>query len=328
LTQEVTVGSLVDGTWQKGDVAKTSSGAHFVRDDAIFRNWITPDGSAGPTGRAGFAAESGRYHLYVSLACPWASRALIMRAWKKLEPHITLSVTHWLMGDDGWTFRLAPGVIPDSLHASTYLHQLYTRAEPHYTGKVTVPVLWDKQSDTIVNNESADIIRMFNSAFSKVGASDTDYYPEARRAEIDAVNDRVYTTLNNGVYRAGFARSQEAYEQAAAGVFETLDWLEERLARARFLVGDQPTEADVRLFTTLVRFDAVYHGHFKCNIRRLVDYPNLFGYARDLYQMPGVAETVDFDHIKHHYYMSHPNINPSRIVPLGPQVDWREPPRR
>ena len=322
------MGSLVDGKWQRGDVAKTSASGHFERGDSTLRHWVTPDGSAGPTGRAGFAAEPGRYHLYVSLACPWASRTLIMRAWKKLEPLITLSVTHWHMGEDGWTFEPGEGVIPDPVHGATHLHQLYTHAEPHYTGKVTVPVLWDKQQDTIVSNESADIVRMFNSAFARVGAADVDFYPSALRAEIDAVNERVYNTLNNGVYRAGFAKSQEAYEEAARGVFETLDWLEQRLARTRFVVGDTPTEADVRLFTTLVRFDAVYHGHFKCNVRRLVDYANLFAYARAIYQLPGVASTVSFEHIKRHYYTSHPAINPSRIVPVGPQIDWNEPTRR
>ena len=322
------MGGLVEGRWQRGQVASTNAAGHFVRGESVFRNWITVDGSAGPTGRGGFAAESGRYHLYVSLACPWASRALIMRAWKGLQPHITVSVTHWLMGEDGWTFQPAEGVIADPLHGVTYLHQLYSHAEPQYTGKVVVPVLWDKREDTIVSNESAEIIRMFNAAFDRVGAKGGDYYPTALRAEIDAVNDRVYNTLNNGVYRAGFAKTQAAYDEAVTGIFETLDWLEQRLARSRFVVGDQPTEADVRLFTTLVRFDAVYHGHFKCNIRRLVDYPNLFAYARAVYQLPGVADTVSFDHIKRHYYLSHPAVDPTGIVPLGPDVDWNEPSRR
>lgn len=322
------MGSLVGGKWQRGAVAKTSESGHFERPDSTFRSWITPDGSAGPTGRGGFAAEPGRYHLYVSLACPWASRTLIMRAWKKLSAQISLSVTHWHMSEDGWTFESGPGVVPDPILGATHLHQLYTRADPHYTGKVTVPVLWDKQQNTIVSNESADIVRMLNSAFAGVGAADVDYYPSALRAEIDAVNERVYGTLNNGVYRAGFAESQAAYEEAVVGVFDTLDWLEERLAHSRFVVGDAPTEADVRLFTTLVRFDAVYHGHFMCNVRRLVDYPRLFAYARLVYQLPGVAETVSFEHIKRHYYTSHPSIHPSRIVPLGPKQDWNEPVRR
>jgi putative glutathione S-transferase len=322
------VGSLVDGKWQSGKVAATDTSGHFVRDEARFRNWVTADGSPGPTGRGGFAAEAGRYHLYVSLACPWASRTLIMRARKKLQSQITLSVTHWLMGEQGWTFEPGEGVIPDPLHHVTYLHELYTRADSHYTGKVTVPVLWDKREDTLVSNESADILRMFNSAFESVGADPTDYYPERLRAEIDAINDRVYTTLNNGVYRAGFAKNQAAYEAAVRPLFETMDWLELRLSRSRFLAGDQPTEADVRLFTTLIRFDAVYYLHFKCNVRRLVDYPNLFAYTRDLYQWPGVADTVSFAHIKQHYYLSHPNINPSRIVPVGPEIDWNAPPNR
>jgi putative glutathione S-transferase len=253
---------------------------------------------------------------------------LIMRARKKLQSQITLSVTHWLMGEQGWTFEPGEGVIPDPLHHVTYLHELYTRADSHYTGKVTVPVLWDKREDTLVSNESADILRMFNSAFESVGADPTDYYPERLRAEIDAINDRVYTTLNNGVYRAGFAKNQAAYEAAVRPLFETMDWLELRLSRSRFLAGDQPTEADVRLFTTLIRFDAVYYLHFKCNVRRLVDYPNLFAYTRDLYQWPGVADTVSFAHIKQHYYLSHPNINPSRIVPVGPEIDWNAPPNR
>jgi putative glutathione S-transferase len=318
------MGSVVDGKWQRGDVAGTNADGQFVRAESAFRNWVTADGSPGPSGKGGFAAESGRYHLYVSLACPWACRTLIMRAWKKLQDHISLSVTHWQMGEDGWTFEPGKGVIADPLYGATHVHALYTRADPHYTGKVVVPVLWDKQTETIVSNESADIIRMFNSAFESLGASPIDYYPEPLRAEIDLVNDRVYNTLNNGVYRAGFAKRQDAYEKAVLELFATLDWLEQRLARSRFLVGDQPTEADVRLFTTLVRFDAVYHGHFKCNIRRLVDYPNLFAYARELFQMPGVADTVNFEHIKGHYYTSHPTINPTRIVPLGPAVNWNE----
>jgi putative glutathione S-transferase len=319
------MGALVDGKWHAGEVAAADASGRFVRADAKVRNWITPDGSPGPSGRGGFAAEAGRYRLYVSLACPWASRTLILRAWKGLESMIGLSITHWRMGDQGWTFEPGAGVIPDPIHHVDFLHQLYTRADPHYSGKVTVPVLWDQREDTMVSNESADILRMLNSAFDGIGAAAFDYYPAALRDEIDAVNERVYETLNNGVYRAGFAKSQDAYEASVVPLFDTLDWLEARLSRSRFLVGDQPTEADVRLFTTLVRFDSVYHGHFKCNLRRLIDYPNLWGYARQLYQWPGVAATVDFDHIKRHYYQSHASINPSKIVPLGPLLDWSAP---
>ena len=328
------MGALVNGIWRAGDVSTVDKSGQFVRAEAVFRNWVTPTGSAGPSGRAGFSATPGRYHLYVSCACPWASRALIMRAWKGLEELIGLSVTHWLMGEHGWTFEAGEGVVPDSLHHSRYLHELYTRADAHYTGKVTVPVLWDKEQDTIVSNESSEIVRMLNSAFDGVGAAEGDYYPEALRAEIDAVNERIYPTLNNGVYRAGFAKTQAAYEAAVKPVFETLDWLEARLARSRFVAGSVagtdslPTEADIRLFTTLVRFDAVYHGHFKCNLKRLIDYPNLWAYTRDLYQWPKVAETVDFMHIKRHYYMSHLLINPTQLVPLGPTLNWLEPPER
>jgi len=322
------VGGMVDGRWQEGEVAATNASGQFVRKEAQFRNWITPDGAAGPTGRGGFAAESGRYHLYVSLACPWASRTLILRAWKGLEKHIDVSVTHWRMGKQGWTFEPGEGVVPDPLHGVHYVHELYSRSDPHYTGKVSVPVLWDKRTHSLVNNESAEVIRMFNSAFDRIGATPGDYYPERLRGEIDAINQRVYETVNDGVYRSGFAKTQEAYEAAVVPLFETLDWLEQKLARSRFLVGNEPTEADVRLFTTLVRFDSVYHGHFKCNLRRLVDYPNLWAYTRDLYQWPGVAATVDFGHIKRHYYVSHTSLNPRQIVPLGPVLDWNEPPRR
>ncbi len=319
------MGALVDGVWQTGDVATTDRSGAFVRGDSRFRNWITPDGSPGPSGRGGFAAEPGRYHLYVCYACPWASRTLMLRAWKGLESIIGLSATHWLMGEQGWTFKPGPGVVPDPVQNATYLYELYLRADPHYTGKVTVPLLWDKHQNTIVNNESSEIIRMLNQAFDGVGAASGDYYPAALRSEIDAINARVYDTLNNGVYRAGFAKSQEAYEAAVGPLFETLDWLENKLAKSRFLVGQEPTEADVRLFTTLIRFDAVYYSHFKCNIRRLIDYPVLWAYTRDLYQWPGVAETVHFDHIKGHYYQSHPSINPSGIVPVGPELDLRAP---
>jgi len=267
----------------------------------------------------------GRYHLYVSLACPWAHRTLIMRALKGLENVVTASVTHWLMGAQGWTFEPGDGVVPDTLYGSRYLHEVYARADGTYSGRVTVPVLWDQHTQSIVNNESADIIRMLGKAFDGIGARPGDYYPANLRDEIDAVNERVYDTLNNGVYKAGFATTQAAYEAAVVPLFETLDWLEQRLAHTRYLVGDKLTEADIRLFTTLIRFDSVYHGHFKCNLRRLVDYPRLWAYTRDIYQLSGVAGTVNLAHIKGHYYGSHRQINPTGIVPLGPYLDLDEP---
>jgi putative glutathione S-transferase len=319
------MGVLVDGIWRDKWYDTRSTGGNFVRADAQFRNWITPDGAPGPSGEGGFEAEAGRYHLYVSLACPWASRVLIYRALKGLQGMIGVSVTHWLMAENGWTFTPAEGVVPDSVNGVAFLHQLYTKANPTYSGRATVPVLWDKRRGTIVCNESSEIIRMLNSAFDGIGARPGDYYPEPLRAEIDAINARVYDTVNNGVYKAGFATSQEAYEAAIGPLFATLDWLEARLAKQRFLLGAEPTEADWRLFTTLIRFDPVYVGHFKCNIRRLVDYRNLFAYTRDLYQWPGVRETVNFTHIKRHYYMSHTTINPTGIVPLGPAIDFDAP---
>lgn len=294
----------------------------FVRQDAAFRSWVTADGAPGTSGTGGFKADAGRYHLYVSLACPWASRTLIYRKLKALEGMISLSVTHWHMGADGWTFADGDGVMPDTVNGAAFMRELYVRAKPDYTGRVTVPVLWDKERQTIVSNESSDIIRMFNSAFDDVGAAPADFYPESLRGEIDQINARIYPGLNNGVYRAGFATTQQAYDAALSDVFSTLDWLENRLGRSRFLFGGKPLECDWRLFTTLVRFDPVYVGHFKCNIRRIVDYPNLWGYTRDLYQWPGVRETVDFRHIKGHYYTSHPAINPTRIVPGGPALDF------
>jgi glutathionyl-hydroquinone reductase len=312
------MGHLAEGQW----VAAERREAAFVRRETQFRNWVTADGSVGPSGKGGFRAESGRYHLYVSLACPWAHRTLIFRSLKGLDGIVGLSVTHWLMGDDGWTFAPGEGVIPDTVNGVSVLHELYTRADPSYSGRVTVPVLWDKRQNTIVNNESAEIIRMFNSAFDGIGARPGDYYPVALRTEIDRVNARIYDTVNNGVYKAGFAGTQEAYEAAVVPLFESLDWLEERLGKNSFLVGDQPTEADWRLFTTLVRFDPVYFGHFKCNVRRLMDYPHLWAYTRELYQWPGVAATVDLDHIKRHYYGSHRHINPTGIVPVGPAIDF------
>jgi putative glutathione S-transferase len=296
-----------------------------MRKDSAFRNWVTPDGAAGPTGNGGFQAEAGRYHLYVSLACPWAHRTLIMRKLKGLEEMIGLSVVHWRMLEHGWTFEDGPGVVPDPINHAQYLHQVYTAAKPDYTGRVTVPVLWDKRTGTIVNNESAEIIRMFNTAFDRIGAKPGDYYPEDLRAEIDALNARIYDAVNNGVYKAGFATTQQAYEEAVRPLFETLDELDARLSSRRYLCGSRLTEADIRLFTTLVRFDPVYVGHFKCNLRRIADYPHLSAYLRDLYQTAGIAETVNMAHIKGHYYESHRTINPTGIVPLGPILDLDAP---
>ena len=322
------MGLLQEGKWVDKWYDTKSSGGRYIRKESHFRNWVTADGTPGPEGEGGFAAEPGRYHLYVSLACPWAHRTLIFRALKGLEDMIDVSIVHWYMGKDGWTFKEGDGSTPDPLHNADFLHQVYTAADPHYSGRVTVPVLWDKKTKTIVSNESAEIIRMFNSAFDGVGAKPGDYYPEAQRAEIDAINERVYDTVNNGVYKAGFATSQEAYEEALVPLFESLDWLEDRLASRRYLMGGNVTEADWRLFTTLLRFDPVYVGHFKCNIRRIADYPNIFGYVRDLYQTPGVAETVDISYIKKHYYGSHGTVNPTGVVPVGPEVDFTAPHNR
>ena len=322
------MGLLVEGQWRDVWYDTKSTRGRFVRKDAAFRNWTTTDGSAGPSGIGGFKAETGRYHLYVSLACPWAHRALIMRSLKWLEDMITVSVVHWLMLENGWTFADGPGVVPDTVNQAHFLHQIYTAADSHYTGRVTVPVLWDKRTRTIVSNESSEIIRMLNSAFDAIGAKPGDYYPQALRGDIEAVNARVYDTLNNGVYKAGFATTQEAYEEAVIPLFDTLDLLEKQLADRRFLFGDRLTEADIRLFTTLIRFDAVYAGHFKCNIRRIADYPNLSAYTRDIYQWPGVAATVNFEHIRRHYYESHRSINPTGIVPAGPLLDFTAPHRR
>jgi putative glutathione S-transferase len=313
------MGLLVEGQWQDRWYDTKKTGGRFQRQDSAFRNWITADG------RSGFKAEAGRYHLYVSYACPWAHRTLIFRKLKRLEEVISLSVVHWHMGERGWEFREAPGTVPDSVNGASALYEIYAKARPSYTGRVTVPVLWDKESGAIVSNESADIIRMLNSEFNAFGEAGIDFYPEALRAEIDAVNERVYRCVNNGVYKAGFATSQEAYEEAYDELFETLDWLERRLAGQRYLVGESMTEADWRLFTTLVRFDAVYHGHFKCNRQRLADFPNLWAYTRALYQVPGVSETVHFDHIKQHYYTSHKTVNPTGIVPKGPDLDFMAP---
>ncbi len=319
------MGLLVDGVWTDQWYDTSSTGGRFERSSAAFRNWITAAGAAGPSGSGGFAAEADRYHLYVSLACPWAHRTLIVRALKGLEELIPVSVVHWYMGDQGWTFNPGEGVVPDPNEGADMLHQLYTRADPHYSGRVTVPVLWDKTQRTVVSNESSDIIRMFNSAFDHLGARQGDFYPLELRGEIDALNDRIYRTVNNGVYRCGFATTQQAYEEALDPLFTSLDGLDEHLASRRYLMGSVLSEADWRLFTTLVRFDPVYVGHFKCNLRRLIDYPNLFAYTCDLYQQPGVAETVNLQHIKGHYYQSHAMINPTGVVPVGPQINYLTP---
>lgn len=318
------MGQLIDGRWQD-QWYDTSKDGRFQRENAQRRNWVSADGQPGPSGEGGFRAEAGRYHLYVSLACPWAHRTLIYRQLKGLAGLIDVSVVSWLMRENGWTFDRSLGSTGDALDGLEFLHQRYTRDDPHYTGRVTVPVLWDKQRKRIVSNESAEIIRMFNSAFDGLTGNDLDLYPTALQGEIDALNERIYPAVNNGVYRAGFATSQEAYEEAFVTLFEELDCLEKRLGERRYLTGEHLTEADIRLFTTLIRFDAVYHGHFKCNLRRLADYPNLSGWLRELYQLPGVAGTVNFQHIKNHYYGSHHTINPTGIVPLGPQQDFSGP---
>ena len=317
------MGLLVDGHWQDKWYDTASSGGRFEREDAGFRNWVTLDGSVGPSGQGGFQAEANRYHLYVSLACPWAHRTLIFRKLKGLEDMISVSAVHPLMHENGWTFQDGPGVIADPIFNADYMYQIYTAAQSDYTGRVTVPVLWDKKNNTIVSNESSEIIRMFNSAFDEVGANkDVNFLPEDLRGKIDELNDFIYPNINNGVYKSGFATTQEAYDEAVVDLFKALDTIEARLENNRYLTGDSITEADWRLFTTLIRFDPVYVGHFKCNIRRIVDYPNLWGYTRDLYQVPGVAETVNMDHIKSHYYGSHDTINPTLIVPRGPDIDF------
>ena len=317
------MGLLVEGKWRDDWYDTKTTGGRFVRKDSQFRNWITPDGSAGPTGEAGFKAEPGRYHLYVSYACPWASRALIMRQLKGLEDMISLSVVNYYMGENGWTFEEGKDVIPDPIINADYMYQIYTHAAPEYTGRVTVPVLYDKKTNKIVNNESSEIMRMLNTAFDEVGALPGDYYPEHLRSEIDEINEKVYQTINNGVYKTGFATKQEVYEEEVTNLFAALDELEEHLTNRNYLIGETLTEADWRLFVTLVRFDVAYYGHFKCNIRELREYPNLWRYTRELYNYQGVKDTVNFYHIKHHYYGSHPTVNPNRIVPLGPVLDWR-----
>lgn len=314
------MGLLVNGQWVDRWYNTDDNKGQFKRKAAQFRNWVTADGSAGPSGRGGFKAEPGRYHLYVSMACPWANRTLIFRQLKGLEEMISVSVVHWYMAERGWTFKAGDGVIPDPIHNAEYLHQVYTNADADYSGRVTVPILWDKQTNTIVSNESSEIIRMFNSAFDEVGAKPGDFYPEDLREEIEKINARVYSDVNNGVYKAGFATTQSAYESAVLTLFETLDWLEDRLSSQPYLLGDQPTEADWRLFTTLIRFDPVYVGHFKCNIRRLADYPHLWAYTRNLYQHDGISDTVNMQHIKQHYYVSHTTINPTGVVPVGPDM--------
>ncbi len=316
------MGLLVDGVWHDQWYDTKETGGRFVRKDAAYRNWVTPDGAPGPSGEGGFPAEPGRYHLYVSLACPWAHRTLIVRALKGLEDAISVSVVDPHMGAEGWVFGDSPGAGPDTVNGATRLYEVYLKADPHYTGRVTVPVLWDKVRGTIVSNESAEIIRMLNGAF---GGAGPDLYPADLAPGIDALNARVYDRVNNGVYKAGFATRQDAYEEAVTALFEELDALDARLDRSRYLMGDRLTEADIRLFTTLVRFDPVYVGHFKCNLRRIADYPNLAPYTRDLYQIPGIAPTVNLTHIKRHYYESHPTINPTGIVPVGPVLDYDAP---
>lgn len=319
------MGLLVDGKWLDRGYDTKNSGGKFERSQSQWRDWIAADGKPAEGRARGFKAEPGRYHLYVSLACPWAHRTLIFRVLKKLEQVISVSVAHHLMLENGWTFLAEDGATGDTLYGLDFLHQIYTKADPAYSGRVTVPVLWDRKEQTIVSNESAEIIRMLNSAFDEWGDATVDFYPQSLRGQIEAVNAEVYGAVNNGVYRAGFATTQAAYEEAFGDLFAALDTLETRLSRQRYLVGDRITEADWRLFTTLVRFDPVYVGHFKCNLRRVADYPNLSNYLRDLYQVPGVAGTVDMHHIKAHYYASHRNINPTGIIPVGPEVDHLAP---
>ena len=321
------MGLLIDGKWHDKWYDTDKTGGKFEREAARFRNWVTADGSPGPDGEGGFKAESGRYHLYVSMACPWAHRTLIFRKLKGLEKHISVSVVHPDMVENGWEFRPDSEQHRDHLHGFRFMHQVYTKAAPEYSGRVTVPTLWDKKKGTIASNESAEIIRMFNSAFDGLEGvrTDLDFYPGELQEEIDSVNARVYDTVNNGVYKAGFAPAQDQYEEAYNALFDSLDWLEERLSSQRYLVGGRLTEADWRLFTTLIRFDAVYYSHFKCNRQRISDFPALSAYVRDLYQVPGVAETVDINQIKRHYYVSQRTINPTQIVPVGPELDFDSP---
>lgn len=316
------MGLLVDGKWHDKWYDTDKNDGRFIREESQFRNWITPDGSAGPSGEGGFKAEPGRYHLYIANACPWANRTMIMRKLKGLEDMISVSVVNPLMGENGWTFEPEEDVVPDPVNGADYLYEVYTHVEPEYSGRVTVPVLYDLKQDKIVNNESSEIMRILNSAFDEVGAKEGDYYPEALREDIDKINDRIYGAVNNGVYKAGFATKQEVYEEEVTELFEALDELEERLETNQYLTGDLITEADWRLFTTLVRFDSVYYTHFKCNIRRLSDYTNLWRFTRELYNVPGISDTIHFRHIKEHYFRSHKNINPTGIVPVGPDLDF------
>lgn len=321
------MGRMIDGRWHAGEATEASKGGAFKRQDSGFRDWITPDGGPGPEGQAAVKAEGDRFHLYVSHACPWAHRAMIVRALKGLEALIPVSVVHTLMRDDGWTFRQDGTATGDRLHGLDFLWQLYARARPDYTGKVTVPVLWDRRENRIVNNESAEILRLFNTAFDGMGAADVDLYPVDLRSGIDAVNAEVYDAVNNGVYKAGFATTQDAYDAAVGPLFDALDGLERRLSGSDWLVGGQMTESDIRLFTTLIRFDAVYHGHFKCNVRRIADYPALTRFLQRMMDIPAVAGTVHFGPIKAHYYASHLDLNPSGVIPAGPQPPWGHPRR-
>lgn len=316
------MGLLVNGKWQVDWNLAEDADGHFIRQDSQFRNWVTADGSAGPSGESGFKAEANRYHLYISLACPWASRVMIMRSIKGLKDRISVSIVNPLMLANGWSFESGPGVVADPIIGADYLYQIYTHADPDYSGRVTVPVLYDKKTNKIVSNESSEIMRMLNSAFDHLGASEGDYYPEELQEEIDRVNDLVYHAVNNGVYKVGFSTKQSVYEEEVTNLFEALNTLEVQLTDGPYLMGNQITEADWRLFTTLIRFDSVYYGHFKCNLRHLTEYPHLWRYTRELYHYPGVMETVDFDHIKEHYYRSHKTINPNGIVPLGPILDF------
>ena len=325
------MGMLIRGQLTEDWLGEEISDGDFKRMESTFRNWITPDGSAGPTGNSGFAAEADRYHLYVSMACPWAHRTVIFRKLKQLENFIGLSIVESDMLDDGWSFSISTdsdNKYTDHLYAYKYMHQLYTRADKNFTGQITVPVLWDKKLNTIVNNESSEIIRMLNSAFNALTEDETDYYPEQLRSKIDTINQPIYENINNGVYRCGFATTQDNYENAFNRLFNELDNVEHILSENRYLLGKQLTEADWRLFTTLVRFDSVYVGHFKCNLKRIADYPNLFNYLRELYQLPGIAETVDMNYIKRHYYYSHTSVNPTQIIPKGPAIDFDEPHNR
>jgi len=320
------MGLLIDGKWHDQWYDTKTTGGTFKRTEAKYRNWVTADGQVGPSGSDGFKAESGRYHLYVSLACPWAHRTLIFRQLKSLQDHISVSVVHPDMLGEGWSFETDEhGATGDTLFGHTHLHQVYTRADANFTGRVTVPILWDKQRNTIVSNESSEIIRMLNSAFDGLTGNTDDYWPQELREPIEAINARVYNSLNNGVYKCGFATTQEAYDAAIDPLFDTLEWLDDLLSEHCYLLGDKLTEADWRLFTTLARFDSVYHLHFKCNRKRLIDYPSLWAYTRELYQWPGVAETVGMHHIVRHYHYSHETINPSRIIPTNPVLDWAAP---